>query len=219
MLQRILLVAAGILAVALAVVLITGGGGDRDETTTTANDGTEAKAPEKNECEEKGISVAPRNEGTCTDGGTTYNVVNRDGVLELSNLEAKLLDLRKAKAISSGSGESTAAKERTYAIFELSITNRGDAPATFEEGQTVVFVNGALYRPGVKLQKNEEESFLSQNASIQPEDTQVGTVTFNMWIKDFEELERKDGNLDMVEFGSKGEVLQQEEVGTIRLYQ
>lgn len=228
MLQRVLLVLAGILAVALVVVLVTGGGDDGGETTattagkSTATDGkgkgAAANAPEETECEEKGISTPAREEGTCVDGGTKYFVVNRDGVLKMPSLEAEMLDLRETKTITGESGASATAKKGTYAIVELSITNRTDAPEKFEDSQIVLWVGGPYTADAAVQRKVEKKSFLGQNTPIQPGETQVGTVVFDMSNADFKDLD-KEGNVDIVNFGSKGEVLTQDEIGTIRTYQ
>lgn len=235
MLQRILIVAAAILAVALVVVLVTGGGDDGGETTATTDGksaaatdgegastptgkGAAAKAPEETECEEKGISTSARAEGSCVDGGTRYVVVDKDGVLKLPSLEAEMLDLRETKTITGESGASATAKNGTYAVVELSITNRTDAPEKFEDSQIVLWVGGP-YTADAKVQsKVESKSFLGQDTPIQPGDSQVGTVVFDMSSADFKDLD-KEGNVDIVNFGSKGEVLTQDEIGTIRTYQ
>lgn len=230
MLQRVLLIAAGILAVALVVVLVTGGGDEEGETTATTagkntatagkakGKGAAANAPEETECEEKGISTPAREEGTCVDGGTKYFVVNRDGVLKLPSLEAEMLDLRKTKTLTGESGASATAKNGTYAVVELSITNRTDAPEKFEDSQIVLWVGGPYTADAEVQRKVEKKSFLGQNTTIQPGDTQVGTVVFDMSNSDFKDLD-KEGNVDIVNFGSKGEVLTQDEIGTIRTYQ
>ncbi len=226
MLQRILLVLAGILAVVLVVVLVAGGGDPGEETTATITGktgtapgkGAAASAPEETECEEKGISIPPREEGTCLDGRTRYVVVNRDGVLKLSTLEAEMLDLRETKTITGESGESATAKG-TYVIVELSITNRTDVPERFEDSQIVLWIGGP-YTAEAKVQsKVERKSFLGQDTPIQPGDSQVGTVVFDLPSSSFKKALGNKGNLDIVNFGSKGEVLTQDEIGTIRTYQ
>lgn len=218
MLQRVLLVIAGILAVALVVAIVAGGGDDDGGTTaTTAGEGAAAEAPEETECEEKGISTPAREEGTCVDGGTKYFVVNRDGVLKMPTLEAEMLDLRETGTITGASGKSATAKG-TFAVVELSITNRTDAPEKFEDSQIVLWVGGP-YTADAKVQRTvESKSFLGQNTPIQPGDTQVGTVVFDLSRSDVKALD-KEGNVDIVNFGSKGEVLTQDEIGTIRTYQ
>jgi Domain of unknown function (DUF4352) len=217
LLQRILAVLVGILAVALVVGLVAGGGDDGETTATTTGKGAAASAPEENACEEEGISTPPREEGTCVAEGTRYVVVNRDGVLKLPTLEAEMLDLRETKTITGESGGSATAKG-TYAIVELSITNRTDAPERFEDSQIVLWVGGP-YTADAKVQsKVERKSFLGQDTPIQPGDSQVGTVVFDLPNTGFKALDR-EGNLDIVNFGSKGEVLAQGEIGTIRTYQ
>lgn len=217
MLQRILLVLVGILAVALVVGLVAGGGNDEETTATTTGKGVAASGPEETECEEKGISKPPREEGTCVDEVTRYVVVNRDGVLKLPTLEAEMLDLRETKTITGDSGGSATA-QGTYVVVELSITNRTDSPERFEDSQIVLWVGGP-YTADAKVQsKVERKSFLGQDTPIQPGDSQIGTVVFDLPSSSFKALGR-EGNLDIVNFGSKGEVLTQEEIGTIRTYQ
>ena len=209
--RKALLAVGGVLAVVLAGMV----GGCGGETTTTAV-GETAKA---GSCVEEGISTPARKEGTCVDGGTRYVVVNRDGVLKLPDLEAKLLDIREAKTISGESGESATAEEGTYAIVELSITNRTDEPAKFEGSQILIWVGGGPYREDLKGKSQiEKKSFLWQDTPIQPQDSQVGTVVFDVPSSVLKSLD-EDGNVDIANFGSKGDVLAQDEIGTIRTYQ
>jgi hypothetical protein len=225
LLQRILLFLAGILAVVLVVALIAGGEDDGEEmtgtttgkTAATTGKGAAASTPGETECQEKGISAPPHEEGACVDGGIRYVVVNRDGVLKLPTLEAEMLDLRGTKTITGESGGSATTKG-VYAIVELSITNRTDIPERFEDSQIVLWVGGP-YTADAKVQsKVERKSFLGQDTPIQPGDSQVGTVVFDLTSTGFKALDTK-GNLDIVNFGSKGEVLTQDEIGTIRTYQ
>lgn len=218
MLRKFLLFLIGILAVAIVVALVTGGEDDGEETTgaTTAGGATVGNSEEA-ECQEKGISTPPRNEGTCVDGGTRYVAVNRDGVLKLPTLEAEMLGIRGTKKITGESGGS-AETEGIYAIVELSVTNRTDVPEKFEDSQIVLWVGGP-YSPDAEVQgKVEGRSFLAQGIPIQPGDSQIGTVVFDLTSAGFKALDTK-GNLDIVNFGSKGDVLAQDEIGTIRTYQ
>jgi Domain of unknown function (DUF4352) len=221
LLQRILLVLVGILAVALVVGLVAGRGDDGEETTATATGKKRVAgvSEEVTECEKMGISSPPREEGTCDADGIRWVVVNRDGLLKLPTLEAEMLDLRETRTITDESGGSATAKG-TYVIVELSITNHTDAPERFEDSQ-IVLLAGGPYTADAKVQSTvERKSFLGQDTPIQPGDSQVGTVVFDLPSSAFKALDTEgEGNLNIVNFGSRGEIFEQGEIGVIRTYQ
>jgi len=199
--------------------------GGKDAVTTTVTTGASAAEEEKGEsegesfgegsCIERGIDTAERKEGTCSQEGHKYAVVDRQSTLEMETLDAKLLGIRKNKTLSSDLGSETASG--IFVTFELSITNRTHTPATFEEGQCWLYIDENVYTQDFEVQNGiEQQSFLWQGQEIQPQNSQVGTVTFDVPSSVLTDLE-KGGNLDFGNFGSEGE--EGHEIGTIRTYQ
>jgi hypothetical protein len=212
----IALVAA--IAVGVGIALLAAGDGDGDaatsavaSTTSTAESverksaTTEKRAPAagRDDCASAGISGPPRKEGTCVEGLTRYVVVNRDSVLELATLDARLLGVHRA---ANGSP----------VTFDLEITNRTRTPARFDQDreQVVLYIDGAVYSQKGEVQQG---AFVSREVPIQPGGSLVGTVSFEVPSAALDGL-GKTGNLDMSNLGIDGEVFAQKEIGTIRIY-
>ena len=130
-----------VFAIGIAVGLIVSAGGDKVTTVTTVANNEEDESTPENvnrasesssaegddeelpSCEEAGIDVAPRHEGTCNAEGQKAVVVNEESTLELKELKVDLLGVETTKSASSKYGETRSASG-TYAIFTLEVTNK-----------------------------------------------------------------------------------------------
>jgi hypothetical protein len=203
------------------VVSTAGASGDAESVSSQEGEGEESDSGEfgGDDCAAKGITQPPRNEGTCTEEGTKYVVVNKSSVLELPTLSAKLLGISSAKS-ATALGETVEANGQ-FVTLELEVTNRTNAPATFDEyqEQVALYLDGNTYTEDFNVQNGAiQTSFLWQGTAIQPQNSQTGTVTFDVPDKLLSEL-NKSGNIDIANFGSEEEVEAQKEIGTIRTYQ
>lgn len=222
-----------VLAVGIGIGAVLAGGGGGSDTTTVVSTAGALESPASGEtpseatgsaestgdCASKGINNG-NNEDSCVEEGTKFVVVDKGSVLELPTLDAKLLGIRTARtATSKYEGAETA--NGVFVTCELEITNRTHAPETFDEYQEQVslLIDGNVYTEDFEVQNGTiQTSFLWQGTAIQPQNAQVGTVTFDIPASVLTDLE-KTGNLNFANFGSEGEVLSQDEVGVIRTYQ
>jgi hypothetical protein len=181
----------------------------------------EGKYP-SGDCGAKGIDTRARNEGTCTEDGSTIVVVDKAGVLKLRSLEAKLLGLKERKTIG-GPGRSKTTKGE-FITAELKITNQTDTPARVGPGQITLYLR-ELHLEAFEAEEDfEPRSFLARDQAIPPQGSEVGTVTFGVSSGEAAML-TESGNLDFLNFGSAVSIYEpeglfdQSERGTIRTYQ
>jgi Domain of unknown function (DUF4352) len=233
----------GLIALAAASGVLAGCGGDSTTVTVTAEETSESSSdaselgdeleaeleeeeeggsdePGGEDCSESEVSNGEFVEGTCTENGSKFVVVNMDSTLKLKTLEAKLENIDLKKTISD-LGESETANG-VFVVFTLKITNIGRAPAEFEESQTTLLISEKLYTPDFEVQNGfETQSFLWQGEQIQPLGNQRGTITFDVPKQVAADL-TKTGNLDIINFGTSSfggeENFEQDEIGTIRTY-
>jgi hypothetical protein len=146
-------------------------------------------------------------------------VVNRDGILRLPTLSAKLLGIQTAKSLSSHGEIATAAGK--FVTLELEVTNLEDSPVEFDEAQeqVLLLLDGNIHFEDADVERDFiGTSFLRQGVRIQPQGTQTGTITFDIPNSSVPSL-RKNGNLNIANFGVKGLPHVQKELGAIRTYQ
>jgi hypothetical protein len=227
----LVLVAALGVGFGVGAIVFSGGGGETI-TTTEANpgdedgsvqeggsEGSEDESSEEvieDDCKQKGISSEARLEGTCTEGGKKIVVVNKDGTLKLETLDVNLLGIRQNKTLSSDLGPETASG--MFVTFEVSIKNKAKTPASFEEEQCVLYIDGNTYTQDFEVQNGtEQSSFLWQATEIQPQNVQTGTVTFDVPKSVLVKLD-ESGNLNFTNFGESA-IESARELGTIRTYQ
>lgn len=187
-----------------------------------ANHFVEGSYPPIGDCGTKEIDTGRHKEGTCTEGGATIVVVNKDGVLKLPSLEARLLGVHERKTTKGPTGSKTATGR--FLVFDLAVTNRTDAPATVAEGQFMLFLGG-LHSEAVEVEEDyEPRSFLARDRAIPPHGTESETVTFSVSAKGAALLSTA-GNLDVVNLGTSVSPFEPEalftesEYGVIRTYQ
>jgi hypothetical protein len=84
--------AFAVLTAAAGFAIAGCGGGGSDNTKTT---------PATASCDSKGINNTVGNTGTCLRDGITYTVVNKNQVLQLEQLEAKVVNMQIEKAVQS----------------------------------------------------------------------------------------------------------------------
>ncbi|HEY6729842.1 MAG TPA: DUF4352 domain-containing protein [Solirubrobacterales bacterium] len=243
--KRLAVIAAsvGLVVFIFAAGVLTGCGSDSATVTVTTEDTTSESSSEASElgdeleeeleaeeeggdesgsgdCSESEVSNGDYVEGTCTENGSKFVVVNMDSTLKLKTLEAKLEDIQLKKTIAS-EGESETANG-VFVIFDLKITNLDRAPAEFEESQVTLLISEKLYTPDFEVQNGfETRSFLWQGEQIQPLSSQQGTITFDIPKQVAKDL-TENGNLDIINFGTLSfggeENFEQDEIGTIRTY-
>ncbi len=174
------------------------------------------------DCKAKGIDSNARKEGTCEADGSKLVVVNKDSVLRLKTLAARLTGMRVRKTISGPNGSKTT--KGKFVTFDLAITNLTDAPAAVAVGQFWLNFGGAQAEALEVDEDFEPRSFLARDRPIPPGGTEAGTVTFGVTTKGAAHL-TDSGNLDLVNLGSPISIYEPEglfsapEFGVFRTYQ
>lgn len=174
---------------------------------------------EASECEELGIDFEGQKEGRCEEDGEVLQVVNRDSLLRLPELHARLLDVELTDTISGGFTSDVA--NGTFAIFTLEITNKLNAPVEFDEFQEQVALSamGNVYTEDFDAANGPlESSFLWIGEEIQPDGSLTGDVVFDVPEKAARRIE-KEGNLTILNFSDvESPGSPSKPVGVIRTY-
>jgi hypothetical protein len=178
----------------------------------------ESAAPSSDaSCEEQGINSEERNEGTCTDNGVRYTVVNKDSMVRIPEVSARLVSIEQVKTLSSDIDTLTA--NGIYVIFRVAVKNRLNVPTAVEEGQFVLVVNDKNYTENFDAENGVvEDSFVWQSDDLQPGETRTGALVFDIPTPAAGEVERV-GNLSVVPFSEVGYSERPTHVGSIRLYE
>lgn len=215
-----LLIFAGA-ATGLALIT-TGGSGDK--TGTTSDPKAAATTTTADDCDALGINSTERNEGTCIDtNGATYTVVNRNSVLRLPDLTARFVGIEMTDAVSGGGqGFGSATANGTFVIIRLAIKNTGHAPVSFDssQDQVVLILNNKSFTEDFDAENGPVgDSFVWQQHDIQPGETQVGSVVFDM-PNQFVSRVETEGDIGISTFRQVDAYRQLDDVpyGEIRLY-
>lgn len=221
-------------AVLLVGLFIVGCGGDSEtktvvKTVTEAPGETETETetdePASKACDDKGINREGLKTGTCYEGGYRLTVVNKDDLLKLEELNAKLNGWTTASNLASGGGGGSARAAGIFVIFDLTITNKLNGPVAFDETQDQVIL-------GIG-ERNFTENFDAQNgpledsclwkepSEIQPGLSKTCKVVFDVPPKAAELMtERSDkggGNLVLFNFSDQ-DTEDRNRYGAFRLY-
>lgn len=229
--------------IALLAIAACGGGDDEADTTTaettegvTDETGAETTttteavpieeivamaagaSPEDVQCGEEGLEAAIGGGGTCEAEGVEYVVADFGEELELDTLTARLAGLDLAKKVSGDYLKPRAAKVGVFVVGSLSITNESKRPERFDDfGEQVQLKAGQeTYRePFNVLNGVLTASFLWKGKKIQPGESQVGKVAFDVPEPALEAIE-SEGALLVLNFGDEGNPRRADQVGLIR---
>jgi hypothetical protein len=150
------------------------------ETGTEAEDESASATP-VSDCDDKGINSIERNEGTCTaENGWTVDVVNAETKLTLDEMDAELVGIRTADAVS-GEYSGTEKANGTYVVVSLRVTNRTDSPATFSNDQVRLVLDDKNYSHDSDAEMAVDDSLNYEE--IQPDETLTGTVVFDVPVE------------------------------------
>jgi hypothetical protein len=208
---------AKVLAAALAAVSLASGLSACDSHKGVPQ--TSTVAPQQASCDALGINRTERKEGTCVrdEDGRRYTVVNKTSTLRLKTLKARFVAMRQADSVSSHG--MTEAAHGTYVIITVAITNRLDIPVRFGRigGPQTVLVpanNKNFSESSNAENKADSHSFFSNDQPIQPGDTRVGDVVFDVPRSPLKYVDKPGAILDIVNFGKSVED-DSDSVGTV----
>ena len=202
--------ALGVALFAVAGLLVVSCGGDGESSSDPAT---------RSACDKRGINEQTRREGTCTDNGVRYTVVNRDSRLRIPELTARLVEVEKVKSIEGESRSVTA--NGTYVIVRLAITNRLRVPTDVREGQVLLTLKAYTYPAANRDEGNQalRDSFVNQrDAKIRPGETRTGAVVFDIPVAAVRSLGKPRSSVFVLPFSEAGQE-KPGRVGEFRLYE
>lgn len=176
------------------------------------------------DCDVLGINDVKLHEGACTQpNGQKVKVVNKTTTLVLPQMSVHYNGYTTASSISSDVG--TEAANGTYVIVSLTITNRLDSPVAVEpDGIALGLVRHGHFKTYTHSFDAENEpgsSFVWNSDPIQPDQSQTGTVIFDI-PTNYVSLVARNGNLIVYQFSDASNASFDEQphkrVGVIRTY-
>jgi hypothetical protein len=202
--------AFAVLAAAAGLALAGCGGGGGDNTKTTAATAS---------CDSKGINNTVGNTGTCLRDGITYTVVNKNQVLPLEQLDAKVTNVQTEAAVQSSPQRKAIAKGR-FVIVTLQVKNKLDKPSRFGGPgfeQAELAIDGHQYPEGAAATSLLRQAFLGAGP-IDAGKTKTGSVAFEVPTKLAENLVKQKAVLAIANFNDGGKIDSTKRLGIIRLW-
>lgn len=152
------------------------GGASQSTTATTPTKTTEASAPPN--CREAAVATA----STCELEGTTVLVAHGHGELRLGTLAARIEGIRTTPSFSSGAGTATA--HGIFLVVSLRVENLASTPKKFDGvGEKQVALSASKHYYGESFEAENEidrESFITNEEPIEPGESRVGDVVFDV---------------------------------------
>ena len=186
-----------------------GGGGD-DTTKTTAATAS---------CDSKGINNTVGNTGTCLRDGITYTVANKNQVLQLEQLDAKVTNVQTEKSVAPNPQKKAIAKGR-FVIVTIQVKNKLDEASRFGGPgfeQAELAIGGRQYPEGAAATSLLRAAFLG-SGPIEGGKTKTGSVAFEVPTLLAENLEKEKAVLAIVNFNDAGKIDSTNRLGIIRLW-
>lgn len=150
--------------------------------------------------------------GKCTGtNGVTLILANRGSTAHLKTLSAKVVNVDTTDSISNGSGF-TANAHGKFVVVTIAVTNTTHSPQTFDEGSTTsqgqLQIGNNTYSVSFDAENtNDPNSFVTNNNDIQPGETRVGTIDFDVPPSAAAQV-YKHGALLLVDFGESVDTAQ-----------
>lgn len=131
-------------------------------------------------CDAQGIDTRRLREGTCSNGGVQYVVVNRDGALRLESLAVRVEELSAERELEGRDGP-VEARKGAFLRLTLEVTNRREYPQRFEVGQTILGVGDQTFREAEAAEQAYRGALASiGEGRIEPGGTLRGDVLFDV---------------------------------------
>jgi hypothetical protein len=212
-------------AAAIATLLVLAGvaGGyvlgratDKTKTTTvTVGEPLQTSRPPYGQCDKLGINSIEGKQGTCIRAGITYTVVNRHTPLDLEQVRARLVGVTTADSVK----DVQAKKGATYVISTLTVTNRLNTAARFDDADQVVLANAkSEYAEDRRASNLLSDSFVRQRRAIPPGSQSTGKVVFLTSDKFAAQLATPGVNFIVANFNDAGRIDRAKRLGSIRVW-
>lgn len=207
--------AFAVLTAAAGLAIAGCGGGGSDNTKTTAATAS---------CESKGINDTVGNTGTCIRDGITYTVVNKNQVLNLEQLDAKVVSMQIEKSVTESPKRKAVARGR-YVVVTLQVKNKLDSPARFggpgfEQAELAVGSRQYPHRQypeGASATTLLRTDFLG-HGPLGAGKTVTGSVAFEVPTKIAQSLVKENAVLAIANFNDAGKLDTTKRLGIIRLW-
>jgi hypothetical protein len=186
------------LMVLVAVALIAAGcGGKKQRATASISAGT-------SQCDEMGITTSPAREGVCEVKGFTISVANKAHWLHVGEYDVRLVGLRTATALHTGAGRPLRANGK-FVIGTLTVKNKLDVPRAFNERSTLVSlrVDKKNFTEDRDAEGSSIDSFRLHGRVMQPDETDTGTIVFDLPAEHAKNLYARGSDLVFINFSGE----------------
>lgn len=178
--------------------------------------------PDPTSCTALGITRNRLREGNCIDtnnNGARIQGVNRGSTLRLKQLYVSYGGYTTQDTIPASTG--TAAAQGTFVIMTLTVRNKLNSPAVFDQhqDQIILALGSRNYSENFDAENNPGTSFVRNSDPIQPGNSKTGTVVFDIPKSIVKHIDT-DGDLIILQFSDAGQRVRdaKQRVGIIRTY-
>lgn len=196
----------------LVAAAIAGCGDDDGNTKTTAATAS---------CDSKGINGTTASTGTCIRDGITYTVANKNEVLELEEVEAKLLKVDIDKTVAASADRKAIAKKNSrFVVLTIRVKNKTGRKERFGGPgfeQSELSVGGRQFPEGASPTTLLRASFLGLG-QIDGGDTVTGSMAYEVPAKYANDLVKNKAVLAVANFNDGGKIDATKRLGIIRLW-
>jgi hypothetical protein len=146
-----------------------GGGGKTTATVHSASTATTSPAASGSatDCNRLGINPTGMREGTCTESGTTYVIVDENHTLKLHTLSAHLQGVRADTALG---GSSSTTPNGKFVVLALALTNRLPVAQIFDAAgtqQAALLLRGTIYNEDTSAEHGSDPNSCLKHAGSQ----------------------------------------------------
>ena len=184
------------------------------ETTTE----TEGVDPNKT-CNALGINSEELREGSCTWKGQDFVVVNKDSILTLDQLTARLVGISTADTLQ-GPSLGPESASGVFVIASVEITNTTNKPQTYDSSgdATSLTLGNDVYTEDFDVENGTAtDSFVWRTEELQPDESMTGTLVYDVPANAVDHLET-DGYLSLANFRDDSGLQRAKQLGLIRTY-
>jgi hypothetical protein len=157
------------------------------------------------DCDAKGITTHAAREGVCDVKGFTISVGNRAHPLHVGEYDVRFVGLRIATRLHTRSGRTLRANGK-FVIVTLSVKNKLSAPRAFDERSALV----SLLVDKKNFTENRDaegdpsiDSFRLRGRVMQPDETDAGTIVFDLPAEHAKNLYARGSDLVFINFSGE----------------
>jgi hypothetical protein len=195
-----------VVVLTVLVAVIAAGCGGNKTTAPKKHGATAARVSAgASECDAKGITTSAAREGVCSVKEFTISVANRAHRLRVGEYDVRFVGLRTAKMLHTRAGR-TLRSNGKFVIVTLSVKNKLSVPRTFDERSALV----SLLVDKKNFTENRDaegdpsiDSFRLRGRVMQPDETDTGTIVFDLPTEHAKNLYRRGSDLVFINFSGE----------------